>query len=825
MVKTSPADAAYETLVQFIEAGELTRFAKEKLSESDTRSKLIDPLFRHVLGWPEAEIRREKPVASGFVDYVLGAEFAYLLIEAKRTNPRFRLKTEQKARRLKLGGPHLLGDKKLRVYLEQARNYAVDLGAQFALLTNGVQFILFQPYLPGRGWEHGVAIVFHDFADIQDEFQEFYALLSREAVCSGAIIEAFERLEGVTSEQYRPLDFVQNPDAELIRNPFWTKMSHIVGPLFADVPADEQQQLEIIRHCYVTTPLSDQADDNLDRLLRDTVTPFLDQVGIAHVIPSAKSDAFSHQFRTDVQMVRPGTYVLTGGVGSGKTTFLKRFANIVARGFVQQYCVWLHVDFLPAGNLDHANLDAEIRRYTYSKIRERLQTQYPERYPKTGDEVRDLFSDEIQKATLTLLHGISQGSELWTREVNRIVDDLFADDAKVAHALLTRLRKSGLRTVVVFDNTDQLGEIVQERVFLLAQKVAADYAAFCVVALREEKFFAAYRRGIFDAFGDRRFHIGSPDLSAVLRKRLEYGRKKVGAMAVGASKSTADDTIQAIDTLLDAIIASIQKNADIVRMLACVSNGDMRYALDMFRAFVSSGNTNIEKILDATTHTGGYTVPFHEFAKSAILGSRRYFRGSVSHIVNVFAKTEARSASHVTALRVLARLSAAEGAASPHGPGFVSVPKLLREYRESFGLADDFGAWCDELLRRGLIVSEPPKASDLERADAVRIAAAGSYYWKYLVRSFAYVDLVYADTPVADQHLAERLAALADSHGLEDRIARVTGFLDYLAREEAQELLQAARRSGPYVNGVLSEVRGHVDVELARIQARFSRRS
>ena len=92
----------------------------------------------------------------------------------------------------------------------------------------------------------------------------------------------------------------------------------------------------------------------------------------------------------------------------------------------------------------------------------------------------------------------------------------------------------------------------------------------------------------------------------------------------------------------------------------------MRHALDMFRDFVSSGNINVFKILKIG---GGYHVPFHEFAKSAILGSRKYYRSSVSHVVNVFKPSGARRASHLTALRILARLSRAEEASSPHGEG------------------------------------------------------------------------------------------------------------------------------------------------------------
>ena len=39
------------------------------MSESDTRSKLIDTVLIDVLGWNEADIRREGHVDSGYFDY------------------------------------------------------------------------------------------------------------------------------------------------------------------------------------------------------------------------------------------------------------------------------------------------------------------------------------------------------------------------------------------------------------------------------------------------------------------------------------------------------------------------------------------------------------------------------------------------------------------------------------------------------------------------------------------------------------------------------------------------------------------------------------
>ena len=148
----SPADKAFEEFNKVLNSNRLFKFDDKLLSESDTRSKLIDPVFKDILGWHEAEIRREKPIDSGFIDYVLGSDYSYLLIEAKRSKPRFNLNDPGRHRRLKLDGPHLLGNKKIKPCVEQAQSYAADIGVQFCLVTNGSQIILFRPYVPGRPW-------------------------------------------------------------------------------------------------------------------------------------------------------------------------------------------------------------------------------------------------------------------------------------------------------------------------------------------------------------------------------------------------------------------------------------------------------------------------------------------------------------------------------------------------------------------------------------------------------------------------------------------------------------------------------------------------
>ena len=106
-------------------------------------------------------------------------------------------------------------------------------------------------------------------------------------------------------------------------------------PPLTDEPENPAAQDEIIRNCYVTTRLSDQADETLDQLFGD-----IPVAGALRNRPGSRTrelqgDIFAHHFERDIERYRPGTYILTGGVGSGKTTFLRRFAVVVDPAFLK----------------------------------------------------------------------------------------------------------------------------------------------------------------------------------------------------------------------------------------------------------------------------------------------------------------------------------------------------------------------------------------------------------------------------------------------------------------------------------------------------------
>jgi len=130
-----------------------------ELSESDTRSKIIDPLLKECLNWQEEDIIREEHVVSGYVDYVIRVRNKNkFIIEAKKEGNYFNLPISR-SRRFKIGGM-LKKDKSVKEALIQAQKYCMNNGVRYGVITNGSQYIIFESIANGEVWNNGNCLVF-----------------------------------------------------------------------------------------------------------------------------------------------------------------------------------------------------------------------------------------------------------------------------------------------------------------------------------------------------------------------------------------------------------------------------------------------------------------------------------------------------------------------------------------------------------------------------------------------------------------------------------------------------------------------------------------
>src|SRR5690606_30212050 len=103
------------------------------ISESDTRSKVIDRIFINVLNWREEDIQREGHIDSGYFDYKFSLPGFHLIVEAKKQYINFNLPINTK--KVSISTIY----KENEEVINQIRNYTSDSGIDYGIITNGHQ--------------------------------------------------------------------------------------------------------------------------------------------------------------------------------------------------------------------------------------------------------------------------------------------------------------------------------------------------------------------------------------------------------------------------------------------------------------------------------------------------------------------------------------------------------------------------------------------------------------------------------------------------------------------------------------------------------------
>ncbi len=146
---------------------------KGKVSEADTRVKLIDRVLKEVCFWPESEISREDRADSGRTDYQLKVRHApHIVVEAKREGTSFLLPHKSDHRSLALDGV-LVTDPEVKAAIYQVRQYCDEEGIKFAIATNGYTWIVFRAIRDDMPWKKGRAHIFPTIEYVIDHFIEF----------------------------------------------------------------------------------------------------------------------------------------------------------------------------------------------------------------------------------------------------------------------------------------------------------------------------------------------------------------------------------------------------------------------------------------------------------------------------------------------------------------------------------------------------------------------------------------------------------------------------------------------------------------------------
>ena len=769
-----------------------------RVSEADTRAKFVDRVLKEVLGWSEDAMRREEPTSAGYLDYSLATNGKrVLLVEAKAEGEAFEFpKRLENRRRQKINGAlRTVAD--VKAALEQVQRYCSDMGVRYAVVTNGYAWLVFRAVRDDMPWRDGTVLVFPSVGYIRSNFVEFWNVLSNDAVTLGSLVQTFATASTDPVPLYRPIDKLHNPDAQLLRNRLHHQLAPFVETVFRDIGASAH--IDMMRRCYVYSRSLKIIDRDLRLVIQDTMPRFAKNDG-AIEIKAGPNDAgeLGGALATDVAAHAGGVlFMLLGGIGSGKTTFLNRFLHVVGQGFLQEKCVWSYINFLaPPSRQD------EMEAFVYQTILRDVRERYKALDLESRDALKQIYADDISALDRAFFQAEGLTGTDYEKRLSRFLEKWVSNIPQHTSRILTSVRSRDRTGLIIIDNVDQLSPDYQAKIFLLAQQVARSANCLVIVALREESYYAASTRKAFTAYNNRKFRIASPSFRELISSRLRYCLELLELphdevkRRLGTSTTFDQDSVRDFFKIL--LHSLFSKNRHIVTFIEALSFGNMREALEMFSTFLYSGATDVDKMLRISRREDEpYFVAFHEFAKSVIINDRRYYR-EAGKIINVFDRSSDPKGSHFTVLRILKYLVAHLSETHPEGRGFVALDEIMTVFIDAFDNEQDLTRQLRRLLAAQLIQADTRSTDTLQNVAYLRASSAGWYYLSTLVQSFVYLDLVLQDTPLTEEKLAVRIAQqigevdnLPDSHDagarLSVRFSRVEAFLDYLARCEARE--------------------------------------
>ena len=739
------------------------------LSEADTRSKIIDPLFTQCLNWQEIDFFREEHSDTGYLDYIFKISGKNtFVVEAKNIGYSFKIPTSFSFKRRYKIGSIISKDKSVRDALLQTQAYCYAKGTRFGVITNGTQYIIFEAYRPGEDWENANCVIFYNLDDISRNFIDFWNILSKDAVERNSLVDTVS-MDVEELKFYRPIDDVVFKNVRQPRNEMSHQMAPIIDYAFQEIT--DPDKIEMLRRCYVYGKEFETVDKSLKSFFSADMPPRYKELDLKKIIQDGQT---AGEFQKELEKLsrlsngslqEPIVVLLLGGIGCGKTTFIHRFFSVVLTDKEREKRVWLYVNFR-----DAPLSEDRIKQY----ILESMLGDFQSKYKTLSEHLRTNLKYEITSVTF--------------------------DNVEKLVAILKAL---GYAIYVVIDNVDQhisSSPTFHERVFLETNNLTKSLRTVTILTLREESFYRSDMVGAFDAYYIQKYIISPPNFLELIRYRLDYALEKL-ALPEGEFKKVIGTVVDfgakytVIRDFLKIIRDSLSPGSDeAVSMFSAsafmlkTSGGDMRKALNLFARFLISGNTKIDEMIDIYRYQGSYTIAYHHFIKSIILGDYKYFTAPYSYLMNLFDFNMEFQNSHFLNLRILAYANDHLGNESDIGRGYVSINNLNKEASDVRISLDAIADSLVKLARYGLIVLDTRARDSLKNASYFKITECGHYYLHFLVDRFAYLDLMWMDAPIADVDLVKDLRSHINDVDLDNRFDRTKKFLDYLTRMEEKEL-------------------------------------
>ena len=515
--------------------------------------------------------------------------------------------------------------------------------------------------------------------------------------------------------------------------------------------------------------------------------------------------------------------LIQGAVGSGKSLFMERYKRTLQPQQAKEKTKWATVDFLSAPvTLSGAEL------WLCKAFIDSFRSDNPDIDFSSMSVLKGVYSRKIQlrKAVYAEL----ERSSPETAAVKK-AEDLMAwqdnpeETTKGIAEYIMGSRQEAL--VVVMDNVDRLDRDNQLAAFQLTLWFMHLTRAFVVLQMRDETYerykdkppLDTYRTGVI-------FHISPPRFVDVVKRRLELSIEylakegeihKVYEIESGMRiRYSNDDPQNFLKRLYSALF---DRNRNISRVLEALAGKDVRRALEIFGAIITSGYLSTTAIASNTLGGGDIWLKEHTILRILMRTNRRFFSKDSGFVQNIFSyDDEFEKPDNFLLIEILYFLFRNRKAI-----GYINVEgyftcKQVADALQKLGyVPSEVFLALRRLARTELIVTDRMNTTELDWEDSVRVLAAGWVHLRLLTGRFEYLFGVIPTTPLRDQMVAEQLAELVKLESqrgeldFHQKVRAVDIFFRYLWSERAASTTPFNDGPDSGADYALAHIRGAIE--------------
>jgi len=546
-------------------------------------------------------------------------------------------------------------------------------------------------------------------------------------------------------------------------NTFAADLSPVLRRYFSS--RDQNDDPDIYKNAYV----SSSEVTSYDRILESFLVDRLSRSKIRSEVKTTKkrADAVSKTLteRAANRSVSGELQLITGGVGTGKSLFARRYKEFLQPPQLEGQSHWAFLDF----NYAPDNL-SDAREWVCSTFAKSVVEEgAPINVRNSEDQERIFAADLADREAYYERIEKSVGKGLL--EKARDIEGWRQDPERLALGISRHLQGDrGDVIIVVFDNVDRRDGDDQLSAFQLALWFMRETRSLVILQMRDTTFEIYKNEPPLDTYKTGQiFHISPPRFIDVVKKRLELSLQALDAEAPKTIQYATPGGVnvsypkeRAGEFLRSVYLELFQRPTNVSRILEAIAGRDVRKALDMFMAIINSGHMPENLIATVAAGDGIRKFPEHLVLKILMRQDYRFFSEASGFISNLlYCDSQWERPNNLLVSEILFYLIGQRKVNGDNGQmGFVAVGKL-QEKLESFGyVRPDILAAAQYLLSNDLLDADKAGASAINLGDCVKASASGWAHMRILSARSEYLSAILPTTPINDQKFAARVFEL-----------------------------------------------------------------